>query len=81
LLDPRTFEGQWSTVEALAAHKGSHKIEIFYFLPQGWFDRALAAQRDLAVLKRWGAKCGCSITAEATEVRNRTPRTAERSSE
>jgi len=54
LLDQRTFECHWSTVEALAAHKRqSRKIEIFYFLPQGWLDRALAAQRDLSVVEHW----------------------------
>jgi three-Cys-motif partner protein len=53
LLDQRTFECHWATVEALAAHKRTHKIELFYFLPQGWLDRALAAQKDLAVLERW----------------------------
>jgi three-Cys-motif partner protein len=53
LLDQRTFECHWATVEALAAHKRTHKIEIFYFLPQGWLDRAFAGQRDLSVLERW----------------------------
>jgi three-Cys-motif partner protein len=54
LLDQRTFECHWSTVEALAAHKRqSRKIEIFYFLPQAWLDRALSAQRDFVVIHRW----------------------------
>lgn len=44
LLDQRTFECKWSTVEALARYKpsGENKIEIFYFLPNSWQDRALA---------------------------------------
>lgn len=43
LLDQRTFECQWSSVQKVAAHKPSgHKIEIFYFLANFWLDRALA---------------------------------------
>jgi three-Cys-motif partner protein len=54
LLDQRTFECKWATVETLARHKTArHKIELFYFLPIGWLDRALAAQRDTAVLASW----------------------------
>ncbi len=54
LLDQRTFECHWSTVEKLARYKTSgHKIEIFYFLANGWLERALAGQRDLDVLARW----------------------------
>lgn len=57
LLDQRTFECKWSTVEALAKYKedGNNKIELFYFLPNSWQDRALAAQKDLKVIEeRWG---------------------------
>jgi three-Cys-motif partner protein len=45
LLDQRTFECHWATVEALAKYKdpGFPKIELFYFLPNAWQDRALAA--------------------------------------
>jgi three-Cys-motif partner protein len=54
LLDQQTFECQWATVEKLARYKKSgHKIEIFYFLANGWLERAFAAQKDLDVLKRW----------------------------
>lgn len=54
LLDQHTFECHWATVEALARHKKEKsKIELFYFFPQGWFDRALAGQKDLAVLRDW----------------------------
>ena len=54
LLDQRTFECQWVTLEQLARYKPSgHKIEIFYFLANGWLERALAAQKDLDVLARW----------------------------
>ena len=54
LLDQRTFECHWSTVEALANHKpDGYKIELFYFLPDGWIGRALAAQKNIEVLQRW----------------------------
>lgn len=55
LLDQRMFECEWSTVQALASHKkgGAAKIELFYFLPQHWFGRGYAAQRDKSVIERW----------------------------
>jgi three-Cys-motif partner protein len=45
LLDQRTFECRWATVEQLARHKTGTKIEIFYFLATGWLDRSIAAVR------------------------------------
>lgn len=43
LLDQRTFECHWSTVEKLAAHKtAGNKIELFYFLAVKWLHRAIA---------------------------------------
>jgi len=43
LLDQRTFECEWATVETLATHKrNGHKIEQFYFLATGWLDRAFS---------------------------------------
>ena len=54
LLDQRTFECHWKTVEKLAHYKESgNKIELFYFLANSWLDRALASQKDDAVLQRW----------------------------
>lgn len=55
LLDQRTFECQWASVEKLARYKspGSNKIELFYFLPIGWLQRALAAQQDKSKLELW----------------------------
>lgn len=61
LLDQRTFECDWRTVQLLAAHKPSlgacdTKIEIFYFLATGWLDRSIAAVRreDTAErLRKW----------------------------
>lgn len=43
LLDQRTFECDWATVQAIARHKQTHKIEMFYFLATGWLDRSIAA--------------------------------------
>lgn len=43
LLDQRMFECEWSTVEKLARHKTTRKIEQFYFLASGWIDRSIAA--------------------------------------
>lgn len=53
LLDQRTFECRWSTLQTLASYKQSNKIELFYFLPNHWLARAIAAQKDEAVLEDW----------------------------
>jgi three-Cys-motif partner protein len=54
LLDQRTFECHWATVEKLARYKKSGmKIELFYFLANGWLNRALCAQKDTEKLARW----------------------------
>ncbi|WP_109152578.1 three-Cys-motif partner protein TcmP [Azospirillum sp. TSO5] len=64
LLDQRTFECAWETVERLASFKPSldpeaTKIEIFYFLATGWLDRSIAAVKrpeTAAKLDRWWGK-------------------------
>ena len=54
LLDQRTFECHWRTVQTLATHKkAGTKIELFYFLAAGWLDRALHALKDTTVGERW----------------------------
>jgi three-Cys-motif partner protein len=55
LLDQHTFECDWATVETLARHKGDgNKIELFYFLAQGWIDRAVSGLKDPdEKLRRW----------------------------
>jgi three-Cys-motif partner protein len=54
LLDQRSTECHWSTVEKLAAHKqGSTKIELFYFFPTGWIHRAISETKDKSVLDAW----------------------------
>jgi three-Cys-motif partner protein len=58
LLDQRTFECEWQTVEALSRHKVGNKIELFYFFPTGWIDRSLAAvkrpEKREEVERWWG---------------------------
>jgi three-Cys-motif partner protein len=46
LIDQRTFECHWDTVAALANYKRNteFKIEVFYFLARGWFDRTVAGR-------------------------------------
>jgi three-Cys-motif partner protein len=54
LLDQRTFQCRWDTVEDLARYKTErYKIELFYFLSNSWLDRALAAQKETDVLDAW----------------------------
>ncbi len=54
LLDQRTFECNWLTVEKLARFKKTgHKIELFYFLANGWLERALSGQKDMDKLACW----------------------------
>lgn len=54
LLDQRSIECEWSTVEKLARHKrGDTKIELFYFFPTGWIHRTIAGVKDESLLDRW----------------------------
>lgn len=43
LLDQRTAECHWRTVEKIAARSSGLKIEILYFLGTSWLHRSLAA--------------------------------------
>ena len=48
LLDQRSTECDWETVKCVANHKGfngGNKIELFYFLAQGWIDRTIKSWR------------------------------------
>ena len=57
LLDQRTFECHWATVQKLAAHKKSgNKIELFYFLAVKWLHRSLAglSANEQSALDWWG---------------------------
>jgi three-Cys-motif partner protein len=54
LLDQRTFECEWGTLQTLARHKKGNKIELFYFLGTGWLDRAMrATTSDRERIARW----------------------------
>lgn len=54
LLDQRTFECHWSSLQALAQYKKTGpKIELFYFLMNHWSARTFAAQKDMNVLRQW----------------------------
>jgi three-Cys-motif partner protein len=54
LLDQRTFECEWKTVEALARYKSGRKIELFYFLGTSWLQRALSGvTRNPQMVDRW----------------------------
>ena len=59
LIDQRTFECHWSTVQAVARHKREgYKIEVFYFLAQGWIDRAWARTQEKKRLAAWWGNDG-----------------------
>lgn len=53
----RTFECRWATVKALAGYRHTgNKIELFYFLPISWLNRAFIATRRaeaLADIEAW----------------------------
>jgi len=68
LLDQRTFECHWETLVKLAGFKATAntKIELFYFLAQGWFDRAIAGLGDAGRLQAeawWGRTDWTSLLA------------------
>lgn len=56
VLDQRTHECSWKLVRTLAADKSKPKVEILYFLAQGWMNRSfLSAKRDkkIAEIDAW----------------------------
>lgn len=62
LLDQRTFECEWATVQFLATHKtDGNKVELFYFLPVGWLHRSLSGLRDDDRLRRWWGRDDLSL--------------------
>ena len=69
LLDQRSCECHWRTVEALAQKKDGRKVELFYFFPTGWIHRTIAGSKDLARLNDWwgndGWKAIIDISQEA----------------
>jgi three-Cys-motif partner protein len=55
LLDQRTFECHWATVQKLAGYKKPphNKIELLYFLGVGWLHRAFSGIKDQVKLEKW----------------------------
>jgi three-Cys-motif partner protein len=54
LLDQRTFECHWATLQSLATYKTSgNKIELFYFLPNSWLPRAVSRMKNMERLHQW----------------------------
>jgi three-Cys-motif partner protein len=55
LLDQRTFECEWATLDKLARYKDhpTNKIELLYFLGVGWLHRAFSGVRDLERMRKW----------------------------
>lgn len=54
LIDQRTLECHWETVKAIAEYKKEgYKIEIFYFLAQGWLDRSWKSTKKVKRLRNW----------------------------
>ena len=60
LVDQRTFECDWETLETIARYQRPRrrKIELFYFLPNSWFGRSVAAMhkdtRMETLSRSWG---------------------------
>ncbi len=55
LLDQRTFECHWQTLEKVAKYKSApeNKIEMFYFMPNSWLDRAFSGLRSAVKPQLW----------------------------
>lgn len=67
LLDQRTFECEWSTLDAIARYKpaGHNKIEIFYFLPNWWLARAIAGTtRNIDGIRKWWGRDDWEVLRE-----------------
>jgi len=58
LLDQRTRECDWASVQAIATHKkGGNKVELFYFFPEGWINRSISEleiNKEERLQKWWG---------------------------
>ena len=54
LIDQRTLECDWATVRAVAEYRQQgYKIELFYFLAEGWMDRTWISTTSPGKLERW----------------------------
>lgn len=58
LLDQRSFQCHWATLEKLAAYKHppNKKIELLYLLAVGWLHRSFSGIRDIDKLTNWWGK-------------------------
>ena len=57
LIDQRTLECHWETVQTVARHKSDgYKIEIFYFLAERWLNRSWKSTKHHDKLRRWWGK-------------------------
>ena len=55
LLDQRSTECKWETIEKLTQHKkGETKIELFYFFPTGWISRTISKTSTNVLDAWWG---------------------------
>jgi three-Cys-motif partner protein len=81
LVDQRTTECSWSSVEHLAALKGGeYKPEIFYFLAQSWLNRTLKTRSTEVAIQQttewwgrpdWMSLIDMSLPARATHLAKR----------
>ena len=53
LVDQRTFECHWETVQKISEYKTGYKIEIFYFFGSSWFDRAISGLNERRKAEVW----------------------------
>lgn len=74
LLDQRTFECQWATIQALASfQKERFKIELFYFLGSGWLHRAISQQSDKTIIDAWWGGSGWANLKDMPSARIKEP--------
>lgn len=68
LLDQRTFECRWDTVQKLAAYKTTSKIELFYFVPVGWLARVLSRSKQEDKIRAWWGRDDIDILRNARQI-------------
>lgn len=67
LLDQRTFECHWRTLEQLARYKHApeNKIELFYFMPNAWLDRAFSGLKSEVKPNLWWGRDDWKVVSDA----------------
>lgn len=72
LLDQRTFECHWATLQTLAAYKTSgNKIELFYFLPNSWLPRAVSRTKNMERLRQWWGRDDYAAFLRSSQTKRR----------